>query len=53
MTKGSFWMVEPLYRPQLVQSLCKVSSTEFIEQLMSEKKKPSAVPGKARMVVLV
>jgi len=51
MTKGSLWMVEPIHRPQLVQSLCKVSyiKTELIEQLMSEKK-PTA---KARVVILV
>ncbi|KAI9559351.1 hypothetical protein GHT06_016140 [Daphnia sinensis] len=42
LSKGSFWMVDPQHRPQLIQSLCKVSyiKADLIQDLMKQTAPP-------------
>ena len=46
MSKGSYWMVDPIHRPQLIQSLCKVSyiKADLIHQLIKDS--PEGKPNK-------
>ncbi len=41
--KGSLWMVDPVHRPQLMQSLCKVRNlkSEILQQLLDDTSKDS------------
>ncbi len=46
MSKGSYWMVDSVHRPQLIQSLCKVSyiKADLIHQLIKDS--PEGKPNK-------
>lgn len=46
MSKGSYWMVDPVHRPQLIQSLCKVSyiKADLIHQLIKDSGVPEGDP---------